>query len=173
MRNVFGRMAALLVALAAAGHAFAQAQPQGQPAANAETYKDWVVGCDPPKDGVRQCGMVQNLTVKETGQMVARLTVQQERNGERVGILLGPLGTSLAAGVTTQVDAGPQNRLQFEQCVPAGCVARWLLDPRTLDALKRGRTLTVGFASVDGRKVNIPMSLLGFGEGLAALDARR
>lgn len=179
MRERAPRLAVMLAGAALAVASMPAAAQQTAPVtpdSAAETYKDWVMTCGrAQEDQPLQCGIVQNISIKETGQTVVRLTFQKPPAGEPGlnGTFLLPLGIGLTAGLKVQIDAGQVFVLGFEQCLPQGCLVRWKLSPSVVTALKAGREMKATVEDADGDKLDVPMSLLGFTEALGALERRR
>ena len=61
--------------------------------------------------------------------------------------------------------------MPWRTCGAGGCEAVLPLDPPLLAALRRERAATATFTLVDGVKVRLPFSLLGFSAATRALAA--
>ncbi len=154
----------------------AQAAPgQAAPAEGSVTeqqFKDWTVRCGRQSEQAPQvCGMQQQTTDKE-GRTVMAVAVGTVPGNSKLGLLIIlPLGVLLPAGVTLQVDGGPEVPLQVDWCERQGCRIEMLLEPDLLDRLKAGREAKVVFEAIDPqgkpRRLGYPISLLGF---VAALN---
>lgn len=73
--------------------------------------------------------------------------------------------------VLTLGDEAPR-RVAWRTCGPAGCDAETPLDPGLLAALRRERAAEATLTLVDGVRIRLPVSLLGFTAGWKAREAR-
>lgn len=138
-------------------------------------FQDWTVGCEkPPSEKTDRCFIYQTVVNKKSNQPVLQMAVGylpgKTKNDDRPAALLTlPLGVALPPGVGFKIDDGKMMRLQFERCVPTGCIAGFPLDNGMLDKLKKGLKVEVRVS--DGQQVvTLPISLKGFTAGFEALE---
>jgi len=155
----------LLAALSMAGSA--QAKPQ-----HGQTFKDWTTRCEQtPGTSVERCFIFQNLVLKESGRRLVHMAVGYlAANGQAAAIITMPLGISLPAGASISVDGGPPRKIIIERCDASGCVGTLALSDRLIADLKRGREARISFHDGSGRRIAVPLSLLGFTAGINSLD---
>lgn len=138
-------------------------------------FDDWTVGCEkPPSEKTERCFIYQTVVNKKNNQPVLQMAVGylpgKDKSQDRPAALLTlPLGVALPPGVGFKIDDGKMIRLQFERCVPNGCIAGFPLDNDMLDKLKKGLKIEVRVS--DGQQVvTLPISLKGFTAGFNALE---
>jgi invasion protein IalB len=139
----------LVVILALTGPALAD--PPGAWAARVETFRDWRLDCraDPcqPATSVRGSDGSEVLRVAVVGGTLAIVTPLP---------LFLPDGLALAAGDEAE------RAVPWRTCGAGGCEARLPLDPALRAAFERERAGAATFTLVDGVRVRLPFSLLGF-----------
>jgi invasion protein IalB len=152
----FQTLVAILALAAPAG-----GDPPGAWADRVQTFRDWRLDC---RDG--PCSATTAVTGAD-GSEVLRLAVAGPEPGRSLTI-----GTALPLflpdGMTLAIGEEPDRAVAWRTCGPGGCDAVVPVDPALLAALKRERSGRATFTLVDGVKVRLPFSLLGF---TAALEA--
>ncbi|HET9069258.1 MAG TPA: invasion associated locus B family protein [Amaricoccus sp.] len=132
----------------------AAADPPAAWAERAERFSDWRLDCrrDPctPWTAVRGAD----------GSQVLRLAAEP---GDAPSLVLTtPLPLLLPDGLALAVGAEPERVVPWRTCGAGGCEARLSLDGPLLATLRRERGGSATFTLVDGMKVRLPFSLLGF-----------
>lgn len=177
-RSVSPVCLALLGALSlAGGAAFAQQAPQAQPAprpapaatpatatAPAElpiVDRGWRVVCQSLASdrSALQC-VVLFEAFRDTGQRLLALEIGREGTERRL-FVTAPLGVSLAAPLDFAIDKSAPVKAAYQVCQAAGCIAAAPLRAQDLEALRRGKVLTVSY-EIGGQKLSMPVSLDGF-----------
>lgn len=136
-------------------------------------YKDWTVGCD-KLPGMKQerCFIYQTVATKDKDQPVLQISVgflPDEKGQERPAAFLTlPLGIALPPGIGFKVDKGKMARIQFERCIPTGCVAGFPMTKDVLGRFKKGNKMEVRFHDGQGI-IAVPVSLSGFTAGFNSL----
>ena len=168
-RRVPGTCAALLAAAVLTG------AQKAAPARQGDRFGDWTLACEAPGPARIRCAAVQELTLEDGAARILRLTLGRlGARGEMALVALLPLGIYLPSGVALKVDGGRQIPMRMQTCARAGCEAALRVDAALLAALKRGRTLFVGFkGGPEAGTVTVPASLAGISRAIAALDAKR
>ncbi len=145
----------------------AQALEQGQ------RFQDWTVGCErlPGMDRER-CFIFQTVVNQDNDEPVLQMAIGYLplENGQEqpAGLLTLPLGVALPPGIGIRVDQNEPIRLQYERCVPTGCIAGFPLNDQLINQFKRGVTAEIRVH--DGvQAVALPVSLRGFTAGFDAL----
>ncbi|MGV8986959.1 MAG: invasion associated locus B family protein [Cypionkella sp.] len=165
------------------------------PTATTATYGNWTIGCSmaAQADGsgaAQVCEMTTRLNLKgKDGQPrpLLAISIGTPPGAKAPRLMLQvPTDVALREGVTLSLDqttaaatdatvAKPQDvlaQLTYLTCTPQGCVADTDGSAELFDRLKTVKTLNVTFSSVAGaKKIMVPVSLDGFGDGFAALSA--
>jgi invasion protein IalB len=134
-------------------------------------HKDWAVQCEnATQDGLVSCFMFQRILVKDSGESLLRMTVDQPQGlAAQRAIFVIPLGTYVTPGISVKIDSNDSINLEIEYCDKKGCYAGILLDHSILTMLKGGREAVVSFQNRGRQEISLPISLNGFTSGLAAL----
>ncbi len=155
----------LLVALSAGGPV--QAKPE-----HGQTFEDWTARCEQaPGANLERCFIFQNLVLKESGKRLVHMAVGYlAANGQAAAVITMPLGISLPPGASISVDGGAPRSIVIERCDNDGCVGAVTLSEQLVADLKRGREARISFHDGTGRRIAVPLSLLGFTAGINSLD---
>jgi invasion protein IalB len=141
--------------------------------ADGDAFGNWRVSCETDdQDNRRGCFIVQNLVLREGGQRVLQFAIGfVEETPEPIVLLSLPLGISLPPGAEIQIDERKPTRIAIERCEPKGCRAGMKLTAEILEGFRTGDQLSVTFYDAKRQPIEVPLSLEGFEEGLAALSA--
>ena len=148
--------------------------PIAQALERGQRFKDWLVDCEEqPGNTPEICFITQTVVVKENDQPVlhVRIGYVPDEQGKRrpAALMVLPLGVYLPSGVGFKIDAGKMARIQYERCIPTGCVAPFPLDDKIIAEFKKGNKMEVRFH--DGfNTIPVPVSLQGFTAGFNALQ---
>ncbi len=155
----------LLVALSTGGPV--QAGPE-----HGQIFKDWTARCEQaPGTELERCFIFQNLVLKESGRRLVHMAVGYlAANGQAAAVVTMPLGISLPPGASISVDAGAPRKIIIERCDNDGCVGAVTLTRQLIAELKRGREARISFYDGTGRRIAVPVSLLGFTAGFNSLQ---
>lgn len=134
-----------------------------------ESYGDWIVDCR-LVEGRKVCTFSQARGNQQTGQRSFAIELKPPRDGKTDGVLVLPFGLLLSAGVKLSLDDKPLGQtVPFSTCVPDGCLVPVSFPTVAIDAIKKGKVMTIGATPSGGAEpVVFPISL----EGLAAAHAR-
>lgn len=148
-RSLFG--AGLLVSVPA----FAQEQP---------VSPSWISTCQGPGRAAElECQMEQRAVISGSGQLVGSITIRvPSQTRKPVLMIRGPLGLSLASGVTIDVDGAGTLTLPLQTCDAGGCYAGAPISDELLGAMFKGQTFNVTFLNLNKEPIKLPMSLAGF-----------
>jgi invasion protein IalB len=151
----FGAFAVLAFLLAAAPSAAQQA-----------TTGNWNSNCSAPDlASPLACAMEQRVILRESGQQIARFTVQTSgtKDDRKAAYLVQvPLGLSIRTGVRLKVDEREPVSLDIQTCEASGCYAGGPLAGPLLDGLKGGKMLTLLFNDLQKKEIGIQIDLTGF-----------
>lgn len=136
-----------------------------------QTYTDWTVKCETaPGAQSEQCFMFQNRVLRDTGKRILHTSVGYlPGQSEPVMLLTTPLGVSLPHGLVLWLDDEVLAEVPFQVCQTQGCRGGLKLEGALLERLRAGGTARVVFHDAQRREVDLPVSLAGFSEALAAL----
>jgi invasion protein IalB len=131
----------------------------------AERHEDWALVCG------EVCRIETTVAGGDgSGAWVLRLAV--EGTGEaRALVVATPLPLFLPDGLVLTLGGGEPRPEPWRTCNAAGCEARLPLEPGLLASLRREREAAVSFTLLDGVRVRLPISLLGFTAAERALGA--
>jgi invasion protein IalB len=144
---------------------------------SAATFGDWEQRCVRTEGGIDPCQLYILLKDQE-GNSVAELTMfSLPEGGEGPAVagatFIAPLETLLTAGMALQVDQAKAKIYPFTTCTQIGCVARLGFTAEEVNSLRKGaaaKIVIVPFVAPEAR-VELAVSLKGFTDGLAAVDA--
>ena len=167
-----GCMMALLPVVA---YAEAAANAKAPAAASAAPAAVWTERCNKnekaegPKRG--RCEIFQRLIVKDTGQRVVEMAVGFPKDKQNArGIVITPLGILLQPGVQMKIDDRESFKFQLRFCDTAGCFGFIDLNEKVLSAMKTGQKILLTFQAVDGKNVNVELSLKDFAKALDGIS---
>jgi invasion protein IalB len=171
MRNTIFLRAIFAMSLAvlfAASPACAQAAPSKAP--DTKIFGDWGVRCY-PSASQQSCEMQETLTQKKTGTRIMSMSVAFVPQKSRYVFQLAvPLGVSLAKGAKIVAKGFDGPAMVFRRCDRGGCYVEGFIDDKMIDALAASTgDAKVVIVSFDGRTVNLPFSLRGFGDARKAM----
>ena len=140
--------------------------------ANGDAFGNWLVNCETDAENGRQgCFLVQNLVLREGGQRVLQIAIGfVAETPEPIALISLPLGISLPPGTTLKIDELDPTRIAVERCEPNGCRAGVKLGAELLQNLISGDQLSITFYDAKRQPIDVPLSLKGIEEGLAALS---
>jgi len=106
--------------------------------------------------------------VSDEGQPIIALGLYDIKGQERYKLarVLLPLGLLMQQGIRLAVDQHNPIDGKFSICLPNGCFAEALLDPKALEMLRDGGTLTVGVQNQIGREVAFVLPVSGIAKAL-------
>lgn len=129
-----------------------------------ETYDDWGVACQ-MQEKVPACVARQVQTNKQTNQTVLTIEIGKAQDGKHGGVLLLPLGLSLAQGAQLRIDEGtPGAAIAFTTCLPQGCLVPLDFSADMIAKLRVGKMLNINITAVNS---NQPMTLAVSLKGLS------
>lgn len=139
-------------------------------------YGDWTVKCEGEGAG-RLCHIGQDI-VRSNTSTGAKMTALQvgiaysKKNAPPQILIMAPIGVLLFPGIEIQIDGGEKANVPFVQCLPVGCRTLLDMEEDTVSRIKAGTTMNVTYASPNGEKIAIPVSLKGVTAGLEAIKPK-
>jgi len=136
---------------------------------------NWATACQKAAAGKGKiCRMSRAIRKAGGGPPLLVTAVQRDlKNRGYMLVLRLPHGRNLPLGVRLQIDRQKARRLAVLSSDRGGVFTRVNLSPKVLGALKKGRKLTVSFATISGQRFVIPVSLSGFTASFARLAGMR
>jgi invasion protein IalB len=172
-KTVFAGLFLVAAAVAVLGSgAFAEDKAAAAKLAAADKGNDvfWTVRCEKGfekdlKSG--KCEVFQRLIVKETNQRMVEFAVGfPEKKDTARGVIVMPLGVLLTEQVTLQIDKNKSFAFDVRYCTGDGCFAYVNLTKEVLDTMRSGQKAVLSFRTMEGRQVNVELSLKDFGKAL-------
>lgn len=141
----------------------AQTPPaQNQPPQQNVLATKWTKICQTNEQTKKEaCVVTQNLHA-ETGQMLAAVTVIEEKGAQKLFRIAVPLGMMLEPGLRVVVDQNPPLESKYAICVPDGCFSDLQVNDEFIANLKKGKALVIQTINHVGRTVNITFPLTEF-----------
>jgi invasion protein IalB len=133
-------------------------------------YGDWALRCPDKKS----CGLEQRVFVEGAENTpLVHMVFQTTSQAQDLAVLLRvPLGILLNPGLQLQIDQGIPQTFPLHHCRLEGCLAVFPLTTGLRQILESGREAQVSFHMLDGRRIGVPVSLLGVTAGLKALNEK-
>lgn len=134
-------------------------------------YGDWQYVCKPPPPGAKNevCALVQSVTAEDRKNVGLTIYFQKFSNGTQVLRVFAPVGVLLPPGIGLKVDGVDIGHAPFLRCHTFACYAQVTVEDKLIEQLKTGKTAIFIIFQTEEAGIGIPISLAGFGEGLAAL----
>jgi invasion protein IalB len=134
-----------------------------------ETIGAWDLQCAKNGPEPRPCRMYQLLT-DDQDTPVIEMTMFGLPEGAPAAAgatFVAPLNTLLTAQLSVSLDGVLVQRVPFQVCYEAGCIARMFLSPIELQAFQNGEKATVSLvpALAPDQVVSVDMKLEGFADG--------
>ena len=129
----------------------------------------WAVNCGGGQgSGELVCQMVQNVVVQDKKgkqrQRLLSVIIRPAKKAENHQMVIAaPHGLNLPEGVELKVDdAEKVIKFPFKTSDRNGTYASEPISDILLEAMRRGRKLNVAYTFANGKKISIPLGLLGF-----------
>lgn len=151
-------VAAVLLALIAASSVAQQ---------DTTVFDDWAMACN--EAGI--CVLQQRVFLEgndETPLVQVMIQMSGEPPQPTLTIRV-PLGLLLGGGLQLSIDGSNALMFPFHHCRAEGCLAIAALSEGLTRRLKRGLKAQLAFQLLDGRRLEVPISLLGITAGMNAL----
>lgn len=147
---------------------------QGPAAPNAEEYGAWSLLCPDAGGNGPPCALSQVVAADPQGHRVAlgiAVLVDDSLHVPRIEFRFSAAAVR-EAGIGLLVGEGRELRLPIAGCDREACVAGGRLDPQILELFRRNPAAKFAFALPGDQQAVLPVSFVGFAEGLAALNAK-
>lgn len=133
-----------------------------------KAYQDWALRCQDDET----CKLEQQVFVKgaDKAPLVHVIFHSQGQSHDLATLLVVPLGVLIGPGLQLRVDGGSPQTFPLNHCRSEGCLAVFPLSTELRQSLEAGREAQLSFHTLNGRRIGVPVSLLGITAGLKALD---
>ncbi|MBY0531102.1 MAG: invasion associated locus B family protein [Xanthobacteraceae bacterium] len=122
----------------------------------------WTKLCQPADANNKEtCGITQQLFA-ETGQVLAVVTVIEEKGAQRLFRIAVPFGMLLQPGLRVVIDTNAPIEVKYTICGQGGCLADLEINDEFINTMKKSKTLLVQMINHMGRTVNITFPLTDF-----------
>jgi invasion protein IalB len=171
--NLMNTTRKFAAALAISAFALSQASAQNAPAptvTDSHTSGDWNVRC--LRAATTVCEMTQFVVERSRNLRIASVAISYvPKSDSYLGRFGVPLGVAFDKGLGLEFGTFRANNLRYRVCERDACYVAGILPGQMIDAM---RSLGAGKGAmdiqmIDGRKLQIPIVLNGFGDGLDLL----
>ncbi|EAR51123.1 hypothetical protein OG2516_18175 [Oceanicola granulosus HTCC2516] len=156
------------VLLAAANPAAAQEAPQLPQ--TMERVGDWQFECFGVSDDGGPCQIYQRVVTGDQNVVALAAAFTVLADGSVDVQLAVPLGISLQLAPQLSLDDEVATSLPVSRCVSDGCLIEGVLEAGLVDRIGNAEFAQVIVANTTGQVFPIPLSLVGFREGMGRLD---
>lgn len=136
--------------------------------ANGAVFGDWTVTCTAETTTSTLCALSQTVVTRQGAAFLAEIGLNPGPGGV-VMVLRTPSGMALPVQPAFRVGTGAPVPLAWRTCAGDFCTAIAVLEESQLDALRRGRTMLLGYQRLGDPPATFEVSLSGVTAGLAAL----
>ena len=139
-------------------------------ATDVKNFGDWTLHCVP--GALPPCEMFQT-TRNKANRRVTSIAIAFLPRQERYALQIStPLGVSFAKGVKIAASGFTSQAMPYLRCDSAGCYVQGAIQSGALDALGASRPeAKLSMVFVDGRSVELPLSLRGFSDARTAMES--
>lgn len=136
-----------------------------------ETYGDWIYACGKlPQGDEERCSIMQTLSEKNSKSLVFSWRIVQDGKGGLVGIWQTPNSVRLYNGISLDLGAPEPMVIPFETCGRGRCQAVVNLSGDFINTLVAAEKAVASIVAPNGKEIDLPMSVEGLSEALAALQ---
>ncbi|QXX74458.1 hypothetical protein MHY1_01270 [Methylovirgula sp. HY1] len=134
-------------------------------------HGDWQLRCETPPGALhQQCALLQSVTAEDRPNVSLVVIILKTADGKsRLLRVIAPLGVLLPSGLGLKIDNADVGRAGFVRCLPSGCIAEVVMEPKLIQSLKNGHKATFIIFQTPEEGIGIPLNLTGFAEGYDAL----
>ncbi|RRH73230.1 invasion associated locus B family protein [Falsigemmobacter faecalis] len=146
-----------------------------QDLANYTAFGSWLVNCEALSVKRSVCRLTQELTLKDSGELVVRLVALPVKDGALLFAQV-PQGVYLPGGAVYRIadkEDLPQREMVWQRCLGGVCEAATGLDEAELETLSGAQSVLFGYRmDADGEPLIVNVEMSRFSEGVAALRAQ-
>jgi invasion protein IalB len=125
---------------------------------------EWIKVCSTDPQAKKEICQISRDLRSDTGQTLASVAIREVKGGKRAIVLAIPPGMQIQPGVRVFVDKNQAVNGRFSVCMQNACFVEAELPDPVLATFKKGTLLTLQAVNVQGRGVQLPFQLAGFGK---------
>jgi invasion protein IalB len=131
----------------------------------------WQTICRPSaKDRAKQdCSVFHETYTANDRLRIVSIEIAKAEKGRVLAVSV-PTGVSLKDGVEITIDGANKQAASFTNCQNNGCIASLDLTDKNLDAIKKGKSISVAFSDAAGNKIKTDTALIGFTAAVTRAD---
>ena len=124
----------------------------------------WVSRCTSDgRQSTLDCSVEQSIIETKSRQLLMQVLVRVPPDTHKPVLTIQmPLGLFLPGGVMLKLDDGKSDRLDVQTCDQKGCYIQMPVSNDMLQAMGKGKQMTVSFQNLSKQDINIPVPLNGF-----------
>ena len=150
--------AALLAATVAAGAQSATTKKNDQ---KPSAKNAWAVTCG--GGGELICQMVQNVMIQKTKQRLVSVVIRPSKDDKNHRLIIAaPHGLNIPEGVDVQIDKEKARKFPIKTSDQNGTYMSEPISDALLAAMRKGTKLNISYTFANGKKITIPLGLVGF-----------
>src|SRR6185437_7368953 len=126
-------------------------------------HGDWELRCETPPGALhQQCALLQSVTAEDRPNINLVVIVLKTADGKnRLLRVIAPLGVLLPSGLGLKIDNADVGRAGFVRCLPTGCIAEVVMEPKLIQSMKNGHKATFIIFQTPEEGIGIPLNLNG------------
>lgn len=161
------------VAMAQDASAPAAVETTAADVANNTSFGDWIVACEAVTVSQNVCRIVQELTLKDSNDLVVRFIALPAQEGGAILLAQVPIGAYLPGGAVYRLaedTEAPQREMIWQRCMGELCEAAIAIDPAELESFTSAGAILFGYRpdiSVD--PVIVRADVTRFAEAIEAI----
>ena len=124
----------------------------------------WVSRCAADgRQSVLDCSVEQSIIETKSRQLLMQVVVRVPPDTRKPALVLQlPLGLFLPAGIKLQFDDGKPERFDVQTCDQKGCYVQMPVSSDMLQAMSKGKSMSVTFQNLAKQDIGVPVPLNGF-----------
>ena len=131
-------------------------------------YQDWRLFCPATKDMNVSCELTQDVIDQRGGTRLARLIMIKEKDKSMILAVTVPLQVLLEPGMGLKIGDDQIRVSQYKTCTEEGCLSIIPVNDQLGASFAKAQQAGVVVAQPDGKAVELPFSMKGYGEAYKA-----
>lgn len=137
-----------------------------------EKFKDWVLQCVVGSSATPPCQIMYRLTSPNQKQVALVLSVARFPKGKISLQMALPLGFSISQGVDLAFGKKYSTVARVSRCTVQGCLVEGEAPTKMIAAMLHETNGVVSVHNMEGRQIELPISLSGFSAAFEALKGK-
>jgi invasion protein IalB len=136
-------------------------------------YQDWRLFCPAIKDKDKDvsCNLSQDVVDQGAGSRVARLIMAKDKDKNMILAVTVPLQVLLEPGLGLKIGDDKIRVFQYKTCTEEGCLSIIPVNAELDEVLAKAQQANVAVVQPDGKAVELPFSMKGYGEAYKAFQS--